>query len=132
MSNFFPTSSIFIIPFFISFTSEVGSLKKLFFHLLRCRLLVSHRSTGVYYCLVPAILKIGLISTHSFVQTFLYNVRRGVLSTLTYLINKQPRLLIFELLPSLLVYFYVVKAVFSCSSKTNLPSILAYSILCVY
>ena len=53
-------------------------------------------------------------------------------TTLTYLIIEQPRLLIFELLPSLLVYFYVVKAVFSCSSKKNLPSILAYSILCVY
>ena len=45
-----------------------------------------------------------------------------VFHTLTYLINEQPRLLIFELLPPLLVYFYVVKAFFSCSNKKILPS----------
>jgi hypothetical protein len=41
--------------------------------------------------------------------------------TLTYLINEQPRLLIFELLPPLLVYFYVIKAFFSCNKKKFCP-----------
>jgi hypothetical protein len=54
------------------------------------------------------------------------------LCTLTYLINEQPCLLIFGLLPPLLVYFYVIKAFFSCNKKKIRPSILAYSILCVY
>jgi hypothetical protein len=46
------------------------------------------------------------------------NMNKG-LYTLTYLINEQPRLLIFELLPPLLVYFYVVKAFFSCSTVNS-------------
>ena len=37
---------------------------------------------------------------------------RRYVCTLTYLINEQPRLLIFEFLLPLLVYFYVVKAFF--------------------
>ena len=54
------------------------------------------------------------------------------LYTLTYLINEQPCLLFFEFLPPLLVFFYVVKAFFSCTKQKNLPSILVYSILLVY
>ena len=39
------------------------------------------------------------------------------LYTLTYLINEQPCLLFFEFLPPLLVFFYVVKAFFSCTKQ---------------